>query len=168
MTEPRDHLIAWLKDAHAAEEQAVTMLDKMAGRLENYPHLKARVQQHVEESRSQADRIRGCLQRYDSDASGFKDMGTKMMGFVQGLSGVFTDDEVVKGVLASYAFEHMEIASYKILISAARTLGDVETVRVCEEILQEEIAMAKWLEDNFDGIIEKFFALERGSATAKR
>ena len=167
MTEPRDHLIAWLKDAHAAEEQAVTMLDKMAGRLENYPHLKARVQQHVEESRSQADRIKGCLQRYDSDTSSLKEMGTKMMGFVQGLSGVFADDEVVKGVLASYAFEHMEIASYKILISAARTLGDVETVRVCEEILQEEVAMAKWLEDNFDNVIEKFFALERAGQTAK-
>ena len=168
MTDPKDHLIAWLKDAHAAEEQAVTMLEKMAGRLEHYPHLKARIEEHAVESRSQAERVRGCLKRYDSDASGLKDMGTKMMGFVQGLSGVFTDDEVVKGVLASYAFEHMEIASYKILVAAARTLGDVETVRVCEEILQEEVAMATWLEDNFDSVIEKFFALERGGSTAKR
>ncbi|HLS68236.1 MAG TPA: ferritin-like domain-containing protein [Kiloniellales bacterium] len=167
MTDPKDHLIAWLKDAHAAEEQAIVMLEKFAGRLENYPQLKARVEEHVGETRSQAERIRSCLQRHDSDASGLKDMGTKLMGFFQGLSGVFTDDEVIKGMLASYAFEHMEIASYRILVSAARTLGDPETARVCEDILQEEIAMARWLEDNLDGTVEKFFALERSGGTAR-
>ncbi|WP_274425517.1 ferritin-like domain-containing protein [Chelativorans sp. YIM 93263] len=167
MTDPRDHLLSWLKDAHAAEEQAVTMLSKLAGRIENYPELKARIEQHVDETRRQSTRVEECLVKLGSDSSALKDAGTKLMGLGQGLSGIFTSDEVAKGVLASYAFEHMEIASYRMLIAAAKQVGEPEVQRVCEEILQEEVAMAKWLEDNLDSITQKFFAREATEATAK-
>ncbi|ALA20379.1 MULTISPECIES: ferritin-like domain-containing protein [Chelatococcus] len=168
MTDPKDHLLSWLRDAHAAEEQAITMLSNLAGRIENYPELKARMEQHVTETERQAERVRACLQRLGSDTSTIKDTGTKLLGLGQALSGVFTSDEVMKGVLASYAFEHMEIASYRILMAAARELGDAETERVCGEILQEELAMAKWLENHFDSITSRFFLLEKDpSATAK-
>jgi hypothetical protein len=46
-----------------------------------------------------------------------KDAGGKLMAMTQSLSGVFAGDEV-KGSLASYTFENMEIASYRILIAA--------------------------------------------------
>jgi ferritin-like metal-binding protein YciE len=45
----------WLRDAHAAEEQAETMLSGMARRIENYPELKARIEQHIGETQRQAD-----------------------------------------------------------------------------------------------------------------
>lgn len=168
MPDPRDHLLSWLKDAHAAEEQAVTMLSNLAGRIENYPELKARIEQHVDETRRQSERVAQCLQSLGSDSSALKDAGTKLMGMGQGLSGIFTSDELAKGVLASYAFEHMEIASYRMLIAAAKQVGEPQVQRVCEEILQEEIAMASWLEDNLDSITQKFLAREATGATAKR
>lgn len=168
MTNPNDHLLSWLRDAHAAEEQAITMLSNLARRIENYPELKARIEEHITETQRQSERVRECLRRHGSDASMLKDTGTKLMGLGQGLSGIFTSDEVMKGILASYTFEQMEIASYKILVAAARRLGDTETARVCEEILQEELAMAKWLEDRLEGLTDKFFDLATdGSATAK-
>lgn len=167
MPDPRDHLLSWLKDAHAAEEQAVTMLSNLAGRIENYPELKARIEQHVEETRRQSTRVEECLRSLGSDTSMLKDAGTKLMGLGQGLSGIFTSDEIAKGVLASYTFEHMEIASYRMLIAAARQVGEPQVQRVCEEILQEEVAMAKWLEDNLDGITQKFLAREATDETAK-
>jgi hypothetical protein len=37
MTTVDDRLMEWLRDAHAAEEQAETMLGRMANRLQNYP-----------------------------------------------------------------------------------------------------------------------------------
>jgi ferritin-like metal-binding protein YciE len=166
MTEPNKHVLSWLKDAHAAEEQSATMLSKTAARLENYPELKARFEQHVSESQQQAARLKECLDRLGSGTSMMKDAGTKLMGLGQGLSGMFTTDEVVKGVLASYAFEHMEIASYKMLITAAKQSGDSQTQQVCEQNLKEEIAMAKWLEDNMENITQKFLALE-ADETAK-
>ena len=42
-TSARDNLIAWLRDAHAMEEQAETMLTAQQGRLQNYPALKDRI-----------------------------------------------------------------------------------------------------------------------------
>lgn len=74
----------------------------------------------------------------------------------QSLSGVFAGDEVMKGSLASYTFEHMEIASYGILIAAANALGESQVARVCEQNLQEEEAMAKWLKDHVPGTTEQF------------
>ena len=74
--------------------------------------LRARIEQHIEETRQQAVRIRGCIDRLGGDTSAVKDMTAKMMAMAQGLSGMFVSDEVVKASLASYAFEHMEIASY--------------------------------------------------------
>lgn len=38
----REHLVAWLRDAHAAKEQSEKMLGKFAGRIENYPDSKSR------------------------------------------------------------------------------------------------------------------------------
>lgn len=67
----------------------------------------------------------------------------------QSLSGIFAGDEVMKGSLASYTFEHMEIASYTILIAAAESLGETEVVRACEENLREEVSMAEWLKTIF-------------------
>ncbi|WP_352904992.1 DUF892 family protein [Mesorhizobium sp. M0700] len=55
-----------------------------------------------------------------------KDAGGKVTAMAQSLSGFFAADEVMKGSLASYTFEHMEIASYTILIAAAESLGETE------------------------------------------
>jgi ferritin-like metal-binding protein YciE len=42
----------------------------------------------------------------------------------------------------------MEIASYKVLIAAAEAAGDMQTARTCEQILKEEEAMARWMEEH--------------------
>ncbi len=49
---PQDHLLDWLRDAHAMEEQAITMLEAQASRLENYPALRRRVQEHLTNART--------------------------------------------------------------------------------------------------------------------
>jgi ferritin-like metal-binding protein YciE len=67
----------------------------------------------------------------------------------------------MKGSLASYAFEAMEIASYTILISAANRVGDKETARICKQILREEKAMAAWLERNLPTLTRQYLRLEQ-------
>jgi len=37
----------WLGDAHAMEQQALTMLKGKESRLENYPDLRQRISQHI-------------------------------------------------------------------------------------------------------------------------
>jgi ferritin-like metal-binding protein YciE len=140
MANPGDHLHEGLTDAHAMEEQAITMLTSQSSRLENYPQLKAQIDKHLQETRDQAAMLERCLERAGGSTSSIKDATAKIVAVGQGLSGVFVNDEVVKGSLASYTFEQMEIASYKILIAAADYAGDQE--RGALPILPWDVRMA--------------------------
>lgn len=48
MATPQENLLDWLRDAHAMEQQAEKMLKAQSERLENYPQLKARIDEHIE------------------------------------------------------------------------------------------------------------------------
>ena len=167
-TDARENLIAWLRDAHAMEEQAETMLRAQYGRIENYPELKDKVGQHLKETQQHAVLVKGCLDRLAGGTSTVKDSAAKLTAMMQGIGGVFASDEVVKGSLASYTFEHMEIASYRILIAAAESLGDQETATACRRILQDEIEMAEWLEENLGAVTLQFLSRDESDLQAKR
>ncbi|NIC04678.1 ferritin-like domain-containing protein [Billgrantia bachuensis] len=170
-TEPQTpkHLEDWLRDAHAMEKQAEKMLETQASRLEHYPQLKARIEQHLIETRGQAERIEQCISLLGTDLSVVKDIGGKLAAFGQGMGGMMASDEVVKGSMASYAFEHFEIASYKALIQAAEKASRPEIARICEEILREEEAMAQWLSDHLDDTTRQYLErAEDDQLTAKK
>src|SRR5439155_15657799 len=97
--------------------------------------------------------------RLNSSTSIAKTAAAKMMAVGQSLSGLFVGDEVIKGSMASYTFEHMEIAAYRVLIAAAERVGDDTTRRICEENLREEEEMAAWLGDNLEALTQQY--LER-------
>jgi ferritin-like metal-binding protein YciE len=169
MSDSREWLVQWIRDAHAMEEQAETMLNGQLSRLENYPELSERIRQHVEETKGQAARLKTCLEGMGEDSSTLKDAGGKLMAWGQSFSGLFAGDEVMKGSLASYTFEHMEIASYTMLIAAAESLGETEIARACEQNLREEKAMADWLHQHLPATTEQFLArADTESEEAKR
>lgn len=160
-TSKTSHVADWLRDAYAMEQQAETMLKAQSGRLEHYPQLKARIDQHIEETRGQQELLKGCLDRLGESPSTIKDLGAKLMAMGQGVGGMFVSDEVVKGAMAGYVFEHLEIVSYTSLIAAAKAIGDTETQRACEQILPQEEAMAKWLLEHMPELTTAF--LERAA-----
>lgn len=158
MEQTRQNYLAWLRDAHAMEEQALTMMEGMASRLENYPQLRARIRDHIEETEGQLAALAKLLDRKGAEPSLVKDAMGRVTAFAQSVSGVLTSDEVVKGTLASYAFENMEIASYRILITAAEQLGDAEAVEVFQRCLEQEEAMADWLASHSAEITRSFLS----------
>jgi ferritin-like metal-binding protein YciE len=169
MATKQDNLLDWLRDAHAMEQQAESMLKAQADRLEHYPMLKQRIEQHIQETLGQQTLLKGCIDRLGGSTSALKDMAAKLMAFGQAVGGMAVSDEVVKGAMAGYVFENIEIATYTVLIQAAKDVGDVETQRACEEILPQEIAMADWLRDHLPEITSAF--LDRSQdpdAVAKR
>jgi ferritin-like metal-binding protein YciE len=87
-----------------------------------------------------------------------KDLAAKIVVFGQGMSGMFVEDEIVKRAMASYTFEHMEAAAYRVLIAAAEAVGDTQTQAVCERILQEELSMASDLESHLPGLTRKYLS----------
>lgn len=169
MTTPQEHLVDWLRDAYAMEKQAETMLRAQSSRLENYPQLRARIDQHIEETRSQQQLLEQCLDRLGSGPSAMKDLTARMSAFMQGAGGMAVSDEVIKGGMAGYVFEHVEIAAYTALIAAADAAGDAETRRVCQQILPQEIEMARWLLEHLPETIAIFMTRSvAGRDDAKR
>lgn len=112
MTSKQENLLDWLRDAHAMEQQAEQMLKAQAARLEHYPQLKTRIEQHIEETHGQQRLLEECLKRLDSSPSTLKDIGAKLMAFGQAVAGMTVSDEVVKGAMSGYVFENMEIAAW--------------------------------------------------------
>jgi ferritin-like metal-binding protein YciE len=158
MATPKENLLDWLRDAHAMEQQAEQMLKAQSGRLEHYPQLKARIDQHIEETLGQQKIIEQCLQRLGGESSTIKDLGGKLMAFGQAVGGSLMSDEVIKGAMAGYVFENMEIASYTVLIAAAGAAGDTETRKACETILPQEVAMADWLLEHLPQLTAAFLS----------
>jgi ferritin-like metal-binding protein YciE len=162
------HLTDWLRDAHGMEQQAVEILKRQAGRLESYPELRQRIEQHVHETERQAERLEGCLRRLDADTSIVKDLMGKFTGNMGAITNAAAEDEVMKNVLADYAFEHFEIAAYKSLIAAAETLGDGETASVCRQNLKEEEEMAAWVDKHIEPLTRAFLQRDSADIQSKR
>lgn len=156
MTTPREHLIDWLRDAYAMEVQAEKMLDNMADRMEDYPALKARLLQHLTETREQAVQVEQCLHQLGADTSMVKTGVGAVTGMVQALSGIFASDVVVKGAVFGAAFEYFEIINYRALIVAAEAAGEPGIAAVLGNNLQQEQAMATWMEANLPAVIKQF------------
>lgn len=168
MAMTRETLLEWLRDAHAMEQQAVSILENQAERIEHYPGMQERVRAHLDESRRQAERVEQCIKELDGDTSTVKEGVAKFMGNVAALSNAAAGDEVVKNGIADYAFEHFEIASYRSLIGAAEELGETRIKQTCEEILQEEEAMADWLETHLPEVTQQYLRREVTGQEAKR
>lgn len=151
-----ENYLAWVKDAHAMEKQAESMLEKMSGRLEHYPDLKARIDQHIEETRQQQALVQSVIDRYDTSSSTLKDAMGKLSAMGQAMGGMMADDEVVKGAISGYVFENLEIGSYTSLIAAAKLVGDTEGVRIFTQIREQEIAMAEWCLQHLPDVTEQF------------
>ncbi|AIX72358.1 MAG: DUF892 family protein [Mixta calida] len=152
----QENYLSWLRDAHAMEKQAEEMLEKMSARLEHYPDLKSRLQQHIEETRQQQQMLQQVIDRQDTSNSTMKDMMGKVAAMGQAVGGMFASDEVVKGAISGYVFEQFEIACYTSLIAAAELAGDHEGARVFEQIREQEKAMADWALTHLPDVTEQF------------
>src|SRR6516162_189621 len=148
MTDQTHTLVAWLRDAHAMERATVDTFDHLAERLHRVdPEIAARFRQHWQESLGQVERIEACLKELGSDTSTFKDLRRRFFGIAQAYAVEVLPDELVKDCLSAYASRHFEIGTYISLSAAARKLEQPAIVQMCEQNLQQERAMASWLEE---------------------
>jgi ferritin-like metal-binding protein YciE len=154
----KDNLIAWLRDAHMMENHAVEMLERQVGRLDEFPEFKQRVQEHLEESRGQLGRVDECLHKLGTEHSAIKSAAGAIGGNLQALFNTVATDEVVKGAILSYAFEHFEISCYRVLVTAAEECGESAVAAACRSNLAEEEQMQQWLLDHLDDITRQYLA----------
>lgn len=68
----REIFITGMKNAHAMETQALSIMKPQVKRIENYPDVAARLEQHITETEGQLARIEEILSGLDEDHSKLK------------------------------------------------------------------------------------------------
>jgi ferritin-like metal-binding protein YciE len=143
----------YLTDAHAIEAQAIQLLDKGSS-IAGSPELSAAYEQHLNETREHESLIKGRLEARGESTSKLKDAALSLGALNWG--GFFGAQPDTPAKLAgfSYAFEHLEIASYELLRRVAQRAGDTETVMIAERILAQERAAAQKVHALFEPALE--------------
>jgi len=156
----QDTMLAWLNDAHALELNLAQVLEHRVNDTKDHPQMQARIRQHLEETRRHAELVKGCIERMGGNTSTIKSTMGKIGGVMQGVSTGMAKDEMVKNALADYASEQFEIASYTSLIAGAQALGDTQTAQVCRQILNDEMEMARFLEQQIPMITTEYLGMQ--------
>lgn len=108
----RELFVSGLRNAHAVEKQALSIMTPQVERIANYPEVADRLQLHIEETHEQITRLDELLASLDTSASTLKDTTLSMSGGMAAVVLSVTGDEILKNSYANYAFEHFEIAAY--------------------------------------------------------
>src|SRR5512142_2408629 len=141
-----DALVTWLNDAYAMEQGLEETLKRQVGHMKDMPEAQSMIQQHIEQTKDQAKRVKGCIEQLGGKVSHSKSALANMMGAIPGMSTGPAKDTALKDALMDYAAENFEIASYWSPVTGARELGHENIGSTCEGILREEEQMAHWVE----------------------
>lgn len=159
----QEQLVKYLADAHALEEQALQQLDK-ARRIAGDDEIARIYDRHLRETEAHERLIRQRLEAHGEKPSKVKDMAMKAGALGTGMAAQSAPDTPSKLAAHAFAFEHFEIASYRMLEAVAKRADDPETAAIAEQIRRQEEETA----EKIAGIFERAVArgLEKQGVTA--
>jgi ferritin-like metal-binding protein YciE len=149
----QDLYVEQLRDLYDAENQLIKALPKMA-KAASSPELRNAFEEHLEQTKEQAQRIETIFEGMGEKAKGQKCKA--MEGLVKEGSEVIEEDmpEGVKDaalIAAAQRVEHYEIAGYGCVRTYANLLGESDAASLLEQTLDEE----KEADELLGGIAEK-------------
>ncbi len=148
-----DQLDSYLADAHAIEQQSISLLEGGI-RLVGEERIAALFEEHLGTTRRQEQELEDRLQARDSSPSKIKDIGLRLGGFnLGGFFGV-QPDVAAKLTGFAFAFEHLEIAGYEQLRRVASRAGDEDVVAAAELISVQEREMAERISGLWDVAVD--------------
>jgi ferritin-like metal-binding protein YciE len=165
----RELFVVGLRNAHAVEKQALSIMTPQVSRIENYPEVADRLRLHIDETNAQIGRLDTILADFDTSGSALKDIALSMSGGMAAIMHSVAGDEIVKNSFANYAFEHFEIAAYKSLITMAEDGGFGSATSLLQQSLREEQSMAEWIDESLPMVTRRYAQLyaSEGSSEAK-
>ena len=138
-----------LGDLLYAEKQILKAIKPMI-REASDPEMRARLEQHQGETEQQITNLERAF-----EAMGFKARGQKcpgILGIIEEKKEFQEQEEPSKPVLEAFNLgaglrvEHYEIAAYRSAMALAKAFGQSEVVALLRENLEQELAMAKFIE----------------------
>ena len=155
----RNLLVSWIRDAHAMELALEPVLENHAKDADGVmTDVSARDRQHAAETRQHADRMRQALEHLGESTSTMKSALSALFGQVQSVSTGMFSDELMKNALSDYAAEQFEIACYRALVAAAEEIGESRVATLCRANLQEDEAMARWIDSQLPRFVRETLA----------
>jgi len=148
-----DQVVAYLRDAHAIEEQALAQL-RMAPQISGTEALAALFRDHLAETELHERLIRTRLEEVGATPSAVKDSVMVVGGKVFVLFARLQVDTPGKLVTHAYAYEHLEVAAYSLLGEVAERTGDSATASIARRIEEEERRMGERLAEHFSDSLE--------------
>ena len=145
----QEQLRKYLADAHAIEEQAITLLER-GPKLAGSEHLAQIYAEHLDETRDHAELVEERLKELGGDPSSLKDAALRLGALNWGAFFQGHPDTPGKLAAFAYAFEYLEIGGYEQLRRVAELAGDEETADLVERILAEEREAADRIAGAFD------------------
>ena len=149
----QQQLVKYLTDVHSTEQNALSTLRAGAGNVDDQ-QLAAAFRDHLAETEEHERLIAERLGAHEAGPSTLKDAAQKGVAAVTGAIANAAPDTAGKMAIQAYAFEHLEIASYRMLRQVAERAGDHETVRVADRILKEEHVAAERLSSLLESIAD--------------
>jgi ferritin-like metal-binding protein YciE len=140
----REQLVKYLTDVHSLEHNAIEMLRTGADHAGD-ERLKQVFRAHLAETEEHERLTRRRLEESGESPSALKDITQKGGALISGAMAKAAPDTTGKLAIQAFAFEHMEIASYRMLRVVAQVAGDHETAQMAERILAQEQAAAEKL-----------------------
>lgn len=137
-----------LGDTYDAEHQFLQGMEKMAQQARN-EQLKSGIQQHIQQSRQQAQRLEQVFSALGQEPQRVMCHGAQ--GLVSEAEQTMSEaekPELRDCIIAASALknEHYEIVSYRALVGAAQLMGQQEAADLLRQNLQEEEQTAQTLE----------------------
>lgn len=158
MTHETATLAQYLREAHATEVALIRVLQEQIAVAPRGPH-RTLLEEHLEETRSHATRVRERLGAVEAAAAGGSVVRAGM-ALAQGVAGQALalgktpldllrghggEEKVLKNAKDACATEALEIATYAALERLARDLGDEETAALAASIRADEERMLEGL-----------------------
>lgn len=162
----RSVFVTGLQNAHAVEQQALSLIDRQLDRLVRYPEIADRLRAHRIETEGQMRRLEEILSSLNESHSSWRDAAMSLMGNIAALSNSMAGDEVLKNHIVNHAFENFEIATYTSLIAIAEAGEFATAAPLLRASLREEEEMAQWVRDSLADLTLKYLGLRAEGRTA--
>ena len=135
------------------EQNVLRMLDGMISTTDD-PGILDALEHHKMQTQKHADRMAQRLEAHDATPSTVKQIGGVLGALAKLPLDFVRGEKAGRNARDAYATEHLEIAGYELLRRIAQKAGDEETAQAAQEIIVEERAMAKIIEENWDRFAE--------------
>jgi ferritin-like metal-binding protein YciE len=145
----QEQLIKHLDEAHAMEQNVLRMLDGMISTTDD-PEILDALEHHKVQTQGHADRMAQRLEAHGAAPSTVRQLGGVLGALAKLPLDLVRGEKAGRNARDGYATEHLEIASYELLRRVAQKAGDEATATAASEIIEEERAMAKLIEANWD------------------